>query len=184
MSFRGKKTNQAHFEGLNGLQGFEVRNITITLVPEADGTNMRGQVFIPNPSPMTIELGTVSQNVFVDGKSIGVATIPNLTLKPGDNLVPMSSASDQAAVIVAITSKYPDGNLPVTIIGNSSVNAKGEHLVYFEKALAANKMTTTLKLGAALKAAGLDLSPPSSSSSSAPSSISSAVPPPTGPART
>jgi hypothetical protein len=152
---------------------------------------MRGQVFIPNPSNMTIELGTVTQNVFVDDKKIGIATIPNLKLVPGDNLVPMSTVADQAAVILAITSKYPSGDLPVTIIGNTSVNAKGEHLPYFEKALQANVMHTTLKLGAALKAAGLDLggiggspssSSPSSSSSAAPSSIPSAVAPPTGPA--
>jgi hypothetical protein len=141
---------------------------------------------------MTIELGTVSQNVYVDDKSIGTATIPNLKLVPGDNLVPMSSIADQAAVILAITTKYPTGDVPVTIIGNSSVNAKGEHLTYFEKALQANVMKTTLKLGAALKAAGLDLgaiggspssSKPSSTSSAATSSIPSAVAPPTGPAR-
>lgn len=159
---------------------------------------MRGQVYIPNPSPMTITLGNVTQEVYVGDQHIGQATIPNLILKPGDNLVPMSSVSNQATVISLITTKYPTGDLPVTIIGNSSTYG-GQHLPYFEKALQANKMQTTLALGAALKAIGLDLSktgpgssssssPSSSSSSSSPSgtaappSTSSAIPPPTGPA--
>jgi ethanolamine utilization protein EutA (predicted chaperonin) len=171
-------------KGLNGLKGFEVRNITISLIPEADGTNMRAQVFIPNPSPMTIELGTVNQTVSVDGKQIAVATIPNLKLVPGDNLIDMRSASNQAAVLLAISNKYTDGVLPVTIVGDKSINSAGEELVYFSKALQSNVMTTNLTLGPALKAAGIDIVKPlgsSSSSSAAPSSVPSAVPPPAGP---
>src|ERR1700760_3218673 len=134
--------NNVSFAGLNGLKGFQVRNITISLLPEADGTNMRGQVYIPNPSPMTIQMGTVTQNIFVEGKQIGVATIPNLQLKPGDNLIPMQSVSDQGTVISLITTKYKEENLQIDIVGNSSIY-NGQHLPYFEKALQANKMSTT-----------------------------------------
>jgi len=172
-------------KGLNNLKGFEVRNISITLVPAADGTNMRGQVFIPNPSPMTIDMGTVTQNVMVGDTSIGLATIPNLVLHPGDNLVDMTSASNQAAVISLITSKYPDGNLPVTITGNNSTR-NGVDLPYFTAALKQQVLHTTLSLGPALKAVGLDLSSlsggggsktsPSSSSTVAPLPSSSAAP--------
>jgi hypothetical protein len=43
-------------KGLNGLQGFNVTTFQIKLVPESDGTNLVGQIFIPNPSVMTLEL--------------------------------------------------------------------------------------------------------------------------------
>jgi len=167
-------------KGLNGLKGFQVRNITLSLLPEADGTNMRGQVYIPNPSPMTIQMGTVTQNIFVEGKQIGVATIPNLQLKPGDNLIPMQSVSDQPAVISLISTKYKDGNLPIEIVGNSSIY-NGQHLPYFEKALQANKLSTTLQLGSALKAIGLDLSLMGSSGGGSSGGVTSAAPAATTP---
>jgi len=140
--------------GLNALQGFKVMNITISIAPDLEGNNMHGIVYIPNPSPLTIQMGTVSQNVFVDGVQIAVATIPNLTLNPGDNYVPMQSASNQSAVIDLIMHKYPTANIPVTIIGNSSV-FNGQHLTYYEEALKANVLSTNLTLGPALQAAGL-----------------------------
>jgi hypothetical protein len=142
---------------LNNLQGFEIRNISISLVPDADGSNMKGQVYIPNPSPMTIEMGTVTQNVYVGDTMIGVATIPELTLKPGDNLVNMSSAANQATVIGLIATKYTNGKLPVRIVGNNST-VNGQEIPYFTSALKSQTLNTTLDLGPALKAAGLDLS--------------------------
>jgi len=155
-------------KGLNSLNGFRVQNINITLVPEADGTNMRGEVYIPNPSPMTISMGLVTQNIFVAGKQIGVTTIPDLTLRPGDNIVPMKTASDQATVIGLISTKYKDGMLPIDIVGNSSI-FNGQHLPYFEKALQANKMSTTLNLGPALKGIGIDVSLLGGSTTASPS---------------
>ena len=43
-------------KGLNGLSGFNVTSFQIKVVPESDGSNLIGQVFIPNPSVMTLEL--------------------------------------------------------------------------------------------------------------------------------
>jgi hypothetical protein len=133
------------------------------LAPEKDGTNMRGTVYINNPSPMTISMGTVVQDVWVGDTRIGITTIPDLTLKPGDNFVPMQTISDQAQVISIISAKHKDGKLPVTIKGNSSTSLQGQKLDYFTAALKSNDMQTTLDLLEPLKAIGLDLSklPPS-----------------------
>jgi hypothetical protein len=159
---------------------------------------MRAQVFIPNPSPMTIQLGDVTQDVYVGDQKIATALIPNLELKPGDNLIPMSSISDQAKVIGLISTQFKDGMVPVDIKGNSSI-FNGQHLPYFEAALRAQTLHTTLNLGPALKGIGLDISKiggggssgtsssgssssalPSTSPSSAPV-VSSIVPPPSAP---
>jgi len=152
-------------KGLNRLKGFAVQNINISLTTFPDGSNMHGTVYLNNPSPMTINMGTVIQNVFVGDTQIGVTTIPDLTLKPGDNYVPMMTNSNQTQVISLISTKYTDGNLPVIIKGvNATMN--GQDLPYFTAALQSNVMTTTLNLAAALKAIGLDVSafgkPPSS----------------------
>jgi hypothetical protein len=142
------------FPGLNNLEGFEIRNISISLVAAADGSNMKAQVFIPNPSSMTIEMGTITQNVYVGDTMIGVATIPDLVLKPGDNLVDMTSAANQAIVIGLITTKYLNGKLPVRIVGNNST-VNGQDIPYFTAALKSQELNTTLDLGPALAAAGL-----------------------------
>jgi hypothetical protein len=138
-------------KGFNGLKGLEIRNISI----DATG-GLNGQIYIPNPSPITITMGTVTQNVYVDGQLIGLSTIPDLTLVPGDNLLQMSSTSDTNAVLNFVTTKYTDGKLPITIRGNSSV-VNGYHLPYYEKALQDTIISTTLDLGPALTALGLNL---------------------------
>lgn len=141
---------------LDGFKSLQVRNISISLLPADDRTNMHGQIYINNPSPISISMGTVTQNIFVDGQNIGLATIPDLSLVPGDNLIPMTSASNQSAVLELVTTKYTDGVLPVSIVGNSSIY-DGTHIAYFEKALGENRINTTLDLGPALVAIGLNI---------------------------
>ena len=68
----------------------------------------------------------------------------------------MRSTIDQAAVIKFVIADYPDGLLPVDIVGNSSVY-NGEHLPYFEDALAANTQHISLDVGSKLKALGFDI---------------------------
>lgn len=103
-------------------------------------------------------MGTVIQDIYVGDKKIGVTTIPDLTLKPGDNLVPMKTTSDQTAVISLISTQYKNGKLPVVIKGNSSTSLSGQKLDYFTAALKSNDMKTTLDLKEPLKAIGLDIS--------------------------
>lgn len=144
-------------KGLNGLAGFAVTNFSVLLTAEADGTNMLGTVYIPNPSVMTVEMGNLTMDLSVAGTPIGTSLIPNLTLKPGNNTVGMRSIANQSAVIDLVLNKYKNGILPIDIIGNSSVNNAGQHLPYFEAAIQANPMHISLDVGAALKAIGLNI---------------------------
>lgn len=41
---------------MNGLKGFELQDIMISLIPAKDGTNMNGSVSIPNPSVITVSM--------------------------------------------------------------------------------------------------------------------------------
>ncbi|KAL8708471.1 MAG: hypothetical protein Q9220_006628 [cf. Caloplaca sp. 1 TL-2023] len=140
-------------KGLNGLAGFNVTSFTIKLTPDPDGTNMEGTVYIPNPSVMTISMGNVTFNNYVDNVFIGISSLSDLVLKPGNNTVPMRSTVNQTFVIEKVVGTYKDGMLPVDIVGNSSVY-DGQHLGYFEKALSSNRQHIILNVGAALAAAG------------------------------
>ena len=101
-------------------------------------------------------MGQVVQNVYVDGEFIGNNTFANLTLNPGNNTVTFTGISNQTAVLNLIKTKYTNGILPVTIIGNSSIY-NGQHLPYFEAALSSLALEAELNIGEALAAIGIPL---------------------------
>jgi hypothetical protein len=145
--------------GLNHLSGLNIFDIKILsgakeILP--DGSNMIGNVSIPNPSVMTLELGNVTMNLSVDGESIGTSLLPDLTLKPGDNVVPMQSTVKQLAVVRMIKEKYHNGIIPLEIKGNSSIYNNG-HLEYYEKAIQDNLIKLDLDVGPALEAIGIKI---------------------------
>ena len=130
---------------------------------------MNGTVFIPNPSVMTISMvltppgpirltqtnvyqGNVTLDLSVGGTFMGQSYLNNLTLQPGDNYFPMTSAINQTTILSLISSKdnpYTDGLVPFVITGNSSVY-NGKELPYFTEALAANNLTVHLNITKAL----------------------------------
>ncbi|EEA21337.1 hypothetical protein EYB25_007393 [Talaromyces marneffei] len=144
-------------KGMGGLKGFELQNMMISLTPAADGTNMNGTVFIPNPSVVSVELGNVTLNVYVNDTLIGNTFINNVTLMPGDNHLPLRSSINQTQVLSFVTGTappYPGGILPIIIRGNSSVYG-GVEIPYFSKALQSNPLTTQLNITDVLIQSGL-----------------------------
>jgi hypothetical protein len=97
-------------KGLNKLQGLNITDVKILFGDSqvlSDGSNMIGNVSIPNPSVITFDLGNVTMNLSVDGQPIGYSLLPNLVIKPGYNFVPMQSTVNQSTVITLITSGGP-----------------------------------------------------------------------------
>lgn len=137
--------------GLNKLQGLNITDLKIL-----DGTNLVGNVFIPNPSVMLIDLGNVTMNLAVDGKAIGTALIPNLVLKPGNNTLPMQSKVAQLLILGLVRDKYKDGVLPLEITGNSSMIGD-KHLEYYEAAIQSNTIKLDLPVGPALQGIGVNI---------------------------
>lgn len=146
-------------KGLNQLKGFTVDKFFI-MYPPVNGYGMNGTVTIPNPSVITIPLGNVTLNLELAGKSVGTTYLTDLTLKPGNNTVPMIGKVDQAAIITLLASKsnpYKDGIMPFDITGNATSTYNGKDLPYFTKALTANKLSIKLDVGSALSAAGVNI---------------------------
>jgi len=140
-------------KGLNELKGFNLTKFHLVQPAEADGTNMRGTVLIPNPSVLSLQLGTVTLDLSVDGTSVGKSRLENVIIEPGDNLVEMASTVNQTYVLGLITapgSKYPKGIIPLDVLGKTSVY-NGKELSYFSKALASKKLRVDLNVLAAGK---------------------------------
>ncbi|OGM45567.1 hypothetical protein ABOM_006463 [Aspergillus bombycis] len=137
----------AHMKGLNKLEGFSLSGVHLLTTPASDGTNTQGQVLIPNPSVMTINLGNVTLDLSVNGTAIGKSYIQDLLLKPGDNKFAMTAEVDKLT-LVGLMTKYPGTIVPVDITGsetNSSVY-DGKALSYFSRALASNKLRVDLNI--------------------------------------
>ena len=138
--------------GFNALQGFNITKFTVLSTKQPDGANSDGTVYIPNASPITVAMGNVTFNNYVDDVHIGNTTLQNLVLKPGNNTLPMRSHIDQLAVLGLIGpgKKYSDGKIPITIVGQDSIY-DGVHLTYYEYALKGANQSVTLDVVAALK---------------------------------
>ena len=145
-------------KGFNKFSGFNVSSIKAIIPPDADGTNMVGEVYFPNPSVLTLHMGNVTFGNFLPATPysspyfLGNSTLENLVLVPGNNTIPMRSVINQTVLLDAIGLVYKDGILPVDIVGATSVY-NGQHLPYFEAALQSLTQHVKLDAGAALKAA-------------------------------
>jgi hypothetical protein len=145
----------------------------------ADGSNMHGTVNIPNPSVMTLQIGDMVQDLFAGGVAIGNTTIKGVTLKPGNNSFPVTSMTNQAAIIPLIGPghKFPTGVLEIEA-RTKEITFEGKLVPYFTEALKDSPVKFTMDIGPQLRTLGLGaiLDGPkavASSSSAAPSASAS-----------
>jgi len=131
------------YKGLNGLKGFNVTDIKLNLTATS-GPNLKGNAFIPNPSLITVAMGNVTLTLSTaKAGTVGTASILDMTLRPGDNNIPMTATLNQTLVLNSVdpTTKLVD----LLIIGNSSIY-NGQHLTYYEEALKSNQLTLTMNV--------------------------------------
>ncbi|OQD99385.1 hypothetical protein PENVUL_c064G10170 [Penicillium vulpinum] len=65
------------------------------LIPaREDGTNLIGNASLPNPSVLTLDIGTIVLDVKSGDLVIGNATLKDITIKPGDNVFPLTGVLD------------------------------------------------------------------------------------------
>lgn len=116
--------------------------------------NANGTISIPNPTVISIELGTVTLDMSVAGTPVGKAVIEDMVLKPGNNDFAMRAVTNQTTVVTMIFTDYKDGILPIDVVGNTTT-FNNQSLIYYEKALQANKLRLNLDVIDALERAGL-----------------------------
>jgi hypothetical protein len=142
------------FIGLNNLAGFKIENYTVAVSPNPDGSNLIGQVVIPNPTNLHVDLGNTSFTLHLppNPDPVGYATIQNTYIGPGENRLQMEAFTNQTAVLNGVNDK--DGITTFVVSGNSSVYG-GQHLSYFEDALKMTSIDATLNLSSVIQFKGL-----------------------------
>lgn len=113
----------------------------------ADGVNAWGNVSIPNPSVMTLELGDIEMGFTVNGTNIGNATMPNVTLTPGDNHVFMQATVYELVVVGLVVggAASSNGTLEVAVHGNRTIY-DGTVVPYYSDALQQTNLTVSLNV--------------------------------------
>lgn len=99
-------------------------------------------------------MGTVTLAMSVAGTPVGVATIEDLVLRPGNNTFEMRAVTNQTTVVTMIFTDYKDGILPIDVVGNTTT-FNNQSLPYYEQALQSNKLRLKLNVIDALERAGL-----------------------------
>ncbi|KAF3765746.1 hypothetical protein M406DRAFT_322067 [Cryphonectria parasitica EP155] len=136
--------------GLNQLQGFAVDSSDILGTPEADGSNLIGNVTIPNPGTVAIEFGELIFNAAIANIIIGNMSISDATLYQGNNTFPFTGIMDMNTmlanyntIMANASGNGSDATLVMAITGNSCL-INGQHIPYVEAVLDNTTMYSTV----------------------------------------
>ncbi|KAJ5752189.1 hypothetical protein N7520_009106 [Penicillium odoratum] len=142
---------------LNQFNGFAIADATLVLPAESDGTNLIGNATLPNPSVISLEVGTLILDVKAGDLVIGNATLTDVTLVPGENTFPLRGVLDLktviknlAAVLKAEASAIKAGNLSINAVAKSVV-WNGTLVPYYTDILKELTLTSSIGLGGILK---------------------------------
>ncbi|OAA73212.1 hypothetical protein ISF_00113 [Cordyceps fumosorosea ARSEF 2679] len=131
------------FKGLNLHQGIRLTHAQLVLPPEADGTNLRGMLMIPNKSPIAFGIGDYTLDVFAaaGAVNIGHITIRDTVLRPGNNAQALTGVIDIKAILANLgailasqAAPLADGMIEVTVTGREC-RINGERGEYVERVL-------------------------------------------------
>lgn len=137
---------------MNGLLGFQIAKLhPLLFKDDVYHANTKGKIMLPNPSVITIDSGNVTATMSVGGVPISNITMPNLSLRPGNNTYTFYSTTQISQVVAAVKqARSGCGKLPVDITPDAST-FNGQRIDYMSKALQAAPMKIDLDVGPVLK---------------------------------
>ncbi|KAL4874464.1 hypothetical protein BJY04DRAFT_13281 [Aspergillus karnatakaensis] len=142
-----------HQNTLNSFEGFTIENPKLLLPAQEDGTNLIANATLPNPSVMTLEIGTTVLDLKSGKHTLGNATLEDLMLYPGNHSLPVNGILDLPYLIDNIgdiLSTQGDalsrGFLRLECVGRSVV-WNGVEVPYYTEAMRELTLTAEVALG-------------------------------------
>jgi hypothetical protein len=127
------------------------------LKPEADGTNLIGNAMLPNPSVLTLQIGTIVLDIYSGDLVIGNATLTDVELKPGNNIFPLKGVLSLSTVLGHLSevlksqaAALKNGTLALKTITRSVV-WNGTEVPYYTKAMHDLPLTAVVSVADILK---------------------------------
>ncbi|KEY67061.1 hypothetical protein S7711_04735 [Stachybotrys chartarum IBT 7711] len=124
---------------LNALNGFDIQSMEFLMEPNENGRNLRGYLNLPNAGVLTLGLGNVTFNMMSGDTQLGIITLYNAELPPGNNtrefdgniyfdqLIPNLSA-----ILDSQQNALSQGFIEINATGNATV-VNGEHIAFVER---------------------------------------------------
>jgi hypothetical protein len=133
---------------LNQLSGFGIQDLSLIYPPLEDGTNVKGTLNLPNWGALTLGLGNVSLNLLSGDIRIGLITIFDVVIPPGNNTRSFSGelffkdlVQNFGKVLSAQADALDDGKIQIDATGNATV-VNGEHIPFVEHILNNKRVTS------------------------------------------
>ncbi|KAI9040718.1 DUF3712 domain-containing protein [Aspergillus affinis] len=137
---------------LNSFEGFAIKDTQLLLPAREDGTNLIANATLPNPSVLTLEIGTTTLDVKSGDLVIGNATLDNLILRPGNHSTPVHGMLDLRVLIKNLRTvlatqleSIRDGTLTLDTVGKS-VFYDGTEVPYYTNVMKNLTMTAQVPL--------------------------------------
>lgn len=137
---------------LNNLAGLGFGGLSLVLPADTDGTNFKGNLTLPNSSPLTIGLGNLTLNILSGPVLIGILRLQDVVAPPGNTSLAFRGElyfdailQNLGPIIQSQASAIKDGNLNVSASGNSSL-INGQHITYIENVLNKQVLSTQIPI--------------------------------------
>ncbi|KAI1342713.1 hypothetical protein F5Y15DRAFT_313206 [Xylariaceae sp. FL0016] len=141
-----KKTVEV--SSLNQLSGFGIEELRLMLPPDENGNNIKGTLNLPNWGALTLGLGDISLNLMSGGVRIGLITVHDVSIPPGNNtrdfdgqLFLGTFVKNIGAILTSQADALSDGNIQIDATGNQTV-VNGQRIPFVE-AILNNKRVTS-----------------------------------------
>ncbi|KAL3474592.1 hypothetical protein BJX99DRAFT_271568 [Aspergillus californicus] len=141
---------------LNSFAGFSIEDPQILLPAREDGVNLVANATLPNPSVMTLQIGTTTLDLRSGDYLLGNATIDDLMLIPGNHSSPVAGIIDIGYLLENIQpileiqgDALRNGILRLEAVGRS-VTYNGENLSYYTDAMKQLTLTADVAIGSLL----------------------------------
>ncbi|ETS75776.1 hypothetical protein PFICI_12720 [Pestalotiopsis fici W106-1] len=134
------------FSSLNYLAGLSITDMYLNFPALDNGTNMHGMLNIPNWGVLALHLGDVSFNLVAGDLNIGLITIYDLVMEPGNNSLPFYGELFLSEIVQnlgrfldAEAESLNNGQIQIDAVGNQTV-IDGLHIPYVERILNAKRL--------------------------------------------
>ncbi|KAL4929873.1 DUF3712 domain-containing protein [Aspergillus undulatus] len=149
-----KVDKDIHQNTLNKFEGFSITDPELLLNASRGEKNLVADATLPNPSVMTLQIGTTLLDLKSDNYTLGNATIDDLMLYPGNNTVPVNGIIDieylidnLGGILKTQGDALNKGFLRLEAIGRS-VEWNGEEVPYYTEAMKELTLTADVSLAA------------------------------------
>ncbi|OTB18710.1 hypothetical protein K445DRAFT_19314 [Daldinia sp. EC12] len=135
---------------LNKLSGFAIEHMQLLYPALENGTNIQGTLNLPNWGALTLGIGNLSLNLMAGDLRIGLITIYEVLIPPGNNsryfngeLYLDTLIQNLGTVLSTQSGPLNEGNIQIDATGNATV-VNGQHIRFIEAILNNRRVTSTI----------------------------------------